>query len=127
LTLKKESLDQFKTPGFLSRDRVPKTIYDAMILADAIGEKYLWVDSICIVQDDDLDKLEFVPRMDAIYRQSKLTIIDAAGSDSQSGLPGMQDGSRTQVQTPFTIKGVTLVQTLDPINVSSNSYLAESN
>ena len=127
LTLKKESLDQFKTPGFLSQDRVPKTIYDAMILADAIGEKYLWVDSICIVQDDDLDKMEFIPRMDAIYRQSKLTIIDAAGSDSQSGLPGMQDGSRTQVQTPFTIKGVTLVQTLDPINVSSNGYLAESN
>lgn len=127
LTLKKESLDQFKTPGFLSRDRVPKTIYDAMILADAIGEKYLWVDSICIVQDDDLEKMEFIPRMDAIYRHSILTIIDAAGSDSQSGLPGMHDGTRTQVQTPFTIKGVTLVRTVDPININSVGYLAESN
>jgi hypothetical protein len=70
LTLEKESLDQFKKPGFLSRDRVPKTIYDAMILTAAIGEKYLWVDSICIVQDDDLDKMEFNPRMSAIYGHS---------------------------------------------------------
>lgn len=127
LTLSKESHDQFKKPGFLSRDRVPNTIYDAMVVTASIGERYLWADSICIVQNDDLDKMEFVPHMDAIYSYSVLTIIDAAGSDSQSGLPGVRQETRTEVQTPFTVKGVTLVRTLDPININSIGYLTESN
>jgi hypothetical protein len=127
LALLKESLGQFKKPGFLSRDRVPKTIYDAMVLTASIGEKYLWVDSICIVQNDDLDKIEFIPHMDAIYSRSILTIIDAAGSNSQSGLPGMRQGTRTQIQKPFTVKGVTMVRTLDPVNINSTGYMAESN
>lgn len=127
LTLSKESYDQFKKPGFLSRDKLPNTIYDAMVLTASIGERYLWADSICIVQNDDLDKMKFVPHMDAIYSHSVLTIIDAAGSDSQSGLPGIRQGTRTQVQTPFTVKGVTLVETLDPININSIGYLTETN
>ena len=54
-----------------------------MMLTAAIGEKYLWVDSICILQNDDLNKMEFIPRMDAIYALSVLTITDGAGKGSQ--------------------------------------------
>lgn len=126
LTLEKHSLSEFQRPGFLSRDRVPRTIYDAMILTAALGETYLWVDSLCIVQDDPIDKPEYIPHMGAIYGHSTLTIIDAAGSDAQSGLPGIRQESRTQLQAPFKVKGVTLVQTLDPINVNSTGYLTES-
>jgi hypothetical protein len=126
LTLEKDSLCEFQRPGFLSCDRVPRTIYDAMLLTAALGETYLWVDSLCIVQDDPIDKLQYIPHMDAIYGHATLTIIDAAGSNAQSGLPGIRQGSRTQLQTPFKVKGVTLVQTLDPINISSIGYLTES-
>jgi len=126
LILEKHSLSEFQRPGFLSRERVPRTIYDAMMLAAALDEPYLWVDSLCIVQDDPIDKSEYVPRMDAIFGHSILTIIDAAGSDAQSGLPGMRQESRTQQQAPFTVKGVTLIQTLDPININSSGCVTES-
>lgn len=126
LTLEKHSMSEFQRPGFLHRDRVPRTIYDAMILTAALGETYLWVDSLCIVQDDPIDKLEYIPSMDAIYGHSTLTIIDAAGGDAHTGLPGIRQESRTQLQKPFKAKGVTLVQTLDPINVTRTGYLTES-
>jgi hypothetical protein len=97
-----------------------------MTLTVALSERFLWVDSICIVQDDAADKLEYIPRMDSIYGRASLTIIDAAGSDAHGGLPGIQSASRFQEQTPFQIKGVTLVQTLDPISIHGPSYMSES-
>jgi len=126
LTLKRHLYDDFLCPGYLSRDRVPKTIYDAMELTDAIGETFLWVDSLCIIQDDPRDKVEFIPRMDAVYGHSILTVIAACGRDAQSGLSGMRPGSRLCVQELFTAKGISFVQTLDPVNAYSIGYLTES-
>lgn len=34
------------------RDRLPKVIQDAMAVVGSIGERYLWVDALCITQDD---------------------------------------------------------------------------
>jgi hypothetical protein len=65
-----------------------------MVLPAALGETYLWVDSLCIVQDDPVDKLEYIPHMDAIYGHATLAIIDAAGRDAQSGLPEIRQESR---------------------------------
>jgi heterokaryon incompatibility protein (HET) len=126
LTLKHHVYEDFLSPGYLSCDRVPKTIYDAMKLTDSIGETFLWVDSLCIIQDDLNDKLNYIPCMDAIYGHSILTIIAACGKDAQSGLSGMRQGSRLCIQEPFTAKGIAFVQTLDPVNVNSTGYLAES-
>lgn len=37
-------------------DRLPQTIKDAIMIAWKLGIRYLWVDSLCIVQDSSLDK-----------------------------------------------------------------------
>jgi hypothetical protein len=126
LTLKGHVFEDFLRPGYLSGDKVPKTIYDAMMLTDAIGETFLWVDSLCIIQDDPADKLDYIPRMDAIYGHSILTITAACGRDAQSGLAGMREGSRLCVQKPFTAKGISFAQTLDPVNANSLGYLTET-
>jgi hypothetical protein len=34
---------------------LPKTINDAILFMKAMGERYLWVDSLCLVQDDEKD------------------------------------------------------------------------
>lgn len=44
----KDSLASSLNSGFLSRERLPRTIYDAIVLTAALGETYLWVNSICI-------------------------------------------------------------------------------
>jgi hypothetical protein len=64
--------------------------------------------------------------MASIYGLASVTIIQASGLSADSGLPGIQGTPRHKVQVPFTIKGVTLLETLDPaVPEESMSYLGE--
>ena len=60
-----------------------------------LGERYLWVDSLCIIQDDEDDKAIQIAAMDQIYSSSVLTIAAASGDNADAGLPGMSAGPRT--------------------------------
>lgn len=59
-----------------------------MSLVRSLGERYLWVDALCIVQDDEASKLQNIDRMAPIYPGAKLTII-AADGDADYGLRGL--------------------------------------
>ncbi|KAK0702658.1 heterokaryon incompatibility protein-domain-containing protein [Lasiosphaeris hirsuta] len=76
-------------PGFFAREdsqrRLPTTIRDAMTVTRRIGLRYLWVDSLCIVQDDSgSDWLEAIRKMDVVYGAAYV-VICAAGSPSAFG------------------------------------------
>lgn len=88
------NMDQLGTPGSLSFETLPQTIADAMRLVFDLGEKYLWVDAICILQDVDKDKALFIPVMDDIYSRAILTIIAASGDSSRAGLAGLYSAPR---------------------------------
>ena len=79
-------------------DRIPLTIRDAITLTEKLGKQYLWVDSLCLVQDDPQDLMSGIQRMDTIYEQSILTIVATHGSDSTAGLPGVRPNSRNVSQ-----------------------------
>jgi hypothetical protein len=66
--LKKENMTAICRPGALSLSSVPKTIADAMSLVLNMGEHFLWVGSLCIVQDDIKDKRTQIPQMASIFR-----------------------------------------------------------
>ncbi|KAH6608158.1 het-domain-containing [Trichoderma cornu-damae] len=53
---------------------IPKTFQDAITVARNIGLDYVWIDSLCIVQDDHQDWLEESERMGSIYEQAEVTI-----------------------------------------------------
>ena len=93
---KYSDLPALSEPGGLGKviEKIPKTIRDAIHLTRKLGLKYLWVDSLCIVQDDPIDKALFIPEMHQIYYRSFLTIIGAAGDNADYGLPGV--GSTTR-------------------------------
>jgi hypothetical protein len=55
--LTRNTLPLYSSPNCLQDSIIPETILNAIQLVSAIGERYLWVDSLCIVQDDDSDKL----------------------------------------------------------------------
>jgi hypothetical protein len=55
-----------------------RTIRDAIEVTRSIGYRYLWVDSLCIVQDDQQDQDLQISMMDEVYSNATLTI--AAGS-----------------------------------------------
>jgi hypothetical protein len=70
--------------------RMPSTVRDAIYLTKEMGERYLWVDRLCIIQDDDQHKAEQLSWMSSIYANSYFTIIAADGNDANYGLPGIR-------------------------------------
>ncbi|KAL6705171.1 hypothetical protein ACN47E_007276 [Coniothyrium glycines] len=68
---------------------LPRTVSDAMIVTRMLGLRYLWVDRICINQEDQAMKHYTIANMGSIYTNALVTIIAAAGDDAEYGLPGI--------------------------------------
>ncbi|EIW52289.1 HET-domain-containing protein, partial [Trametes versicolor FP-101664 SS1] len=66
-------------------DRLPPTIRDAIYVTHMLGFRWLWVDSLCIIQDSDDDKLHEIGHMHHIYRYAHLTIIAASAKGVSEG------------------------------------------
>lgn len=64
----------------------PKTFQDVVIITRKLGIVYLWIDSLCIVQDDIEDWTSEAGRMQNYYRRSYLTISALDSTDSQCGI-----------------------------------------
>ncbi|KAH8782734.1 heterokaryon incompatibility protein-domain-containing protein, partial [Diaporthe sp. PMI_573] len=75
-------------------EQIPRTIADAIALCRSIGKRYLWVDSICIVQDDMDEKRRLIHGMDRVYENASLTVVALSGSDAAAGLAGITHRGR---------------------------------
>ncbi|KIW19547.1 hypothetical protein PV08_00119 [Exophiala spinifera] len=53
---------------------LPQTFQDAITVTRLLGIRYLWIDALCIIQDDPKDWLEQAGQMCSIYQYSSLTI-----------------------------------------------------
>ncbi|RDW74805.1 hypothetical protein BP6252_05947 [Coleophoma cylindrospora] len=97
------TVDYLHQPGSLFQlwDTLLNTVKDAIRFTQGIGEKYLWVDALCIVQDDPKDKALQLNAMDVIYRQATLTIVAAGGKDANYGLPGVHPRPREEYQHTY--------------------------
>jgi len=72
----------------------PSVILDAVVLTRAIGVRYLWVDSLCIIQDDASDWEREALAMATVYNRASLVISATLSQDSSYGIitsPGSQD------------------------------------
>ena len=98
--LTKRNLAQLSTPGALSKARkdLPRTITDALEFVSMMGERYIWIDTLSLVTDDEEEMQTGIGLMDIIYEGSTLNIIAAAGFDASAGLPGISYGSRSPSQ-----------------------------
>ncbi|RYP63951.1 hypothetical protein DL769_006829 [Monosporascus sp. CRB-8-3] len=75
--------------------QIPLTIKDAIHVTREIGLKYLWVDCLCIVQDDDSGKkVQTIKSMDLVFAAADIVIVAAGSADAYSGIPGIHPGSR---------------------------------
>ncbi|KAK0727622.1 heterokaryon incompatibility protein-domain-containing protein [Lasiosphaeria miniovina] len=88
---------------------IPNTIVHAMHFVGILEERYLWVDALCIVQDDDASKHQQLRSMASIYANSVLTIIAAEGHDANHGICGLRNVSepRNCQQHVFQLPGDT--------------------
>ena len=67
-----------------------------MDFVNIIGENYLWVNSLCIVQDDYAEKGTEIKNMAGIYSNASLAIIAADAPDAYNGLFGLEGISRSR-------------------------------
>lgn len=75
--------------GTVAGKRLPHMIREAMQLTLLLGHRYLWVDSICIVQDDEAEKRYLVGRMDEVYQGAFATIMVPGCTNADSSIPGL--------------------------------------
>ncbi|KAL1859562.1 hypothetical protein Daus18300_009563 [Diaporthe australafricana] len=109
------------------------TIVDAMELCRRIGVRYLWVDALCIIQDDDNDKAIQLQAMSNIYRCASFTIVAASGEDAGAGLPGLRPGTRSFEQEEVLVAQATesnpalsLMTTCNPKLTANVHYLEDT-
>ena len=82
----------------------PATIADAIALVRSLGERFLWVDALCIVQDDEVRKQNDIKQMDIVYGKAFATIVAVHGISAGAGLSGVNSTSRL----PQQIESVTI-------------------
>ena len=104
IMLLRDNLEELQTPGSLTANRLPEVIQDAMQFCRDIGQRYLWVDRLCIFQDsedEDGSKRHQVEAMDAIYWLATLTLV-ACADGIGTGLPGASSRPRQNINTQWS-------------------------
>jgi len=99
--LQKDQLKMFLEPGSITGvwNELSKVVTDAITTCERLDIPYLWIDTLCIVDDDKDDKHHQIACMDQIYSSAYITLIAAAGSDANDGLPRVSKhvGRRTRL------------------------------
>lgn len=96
-TLKKSTLEDFRKQ--IPSEALPKTFQDAINTVRYLGLHYLWIDSLCILQDDYDDWAQESSLMSSVYGDSSINIAASGASDASVGCFFARDWSwRCQVQ-----------------------------
>ncbi|KAL8367131.1 hypothetical protein RB595_008891 [Gaeumannomyces hyphopodioides] len=94
--LTRRNYHEMYQPGYLeaTKDSVPKTVLHGILVTQQLGINYIWIDALCVFQDNMEDKSIQISMMDRIFQRATLTLCIAAGEDSHHGIPGIADNYR---------------------------------
>jgi hypothetical protein len=67
---------------------LPQTILDAFTVTRNLGFEFIWIDSLCIIQDDVDDVNQELSKMRHIYQNAVLTISASRAASAQDGFLG---------------------------------------
>lgn len=68
--------------------KLPRTIQDAILVAHKLGINFLWIDCLCIVQDDPNDMTRELQKMPLIYQNAVVTICASSANTCYDGFLG---------------------------------------
>jgi len=83
-----ENIELFREEIILGS--LSKTFQDAIHVARRLGIEYIWIDSLCIIQDDKTDWLQESERMGDVYANAYVTIAATWASDGNDGLDSVR-------------------------------------
>lgn len=99
LTLKKNARAHHRSIPSVS---LPTTFKDAVHVARSLGYRYLWIDALCIIQDDGDDMRREIARMGDTYRHADLTIAAQGTPNANDGL--FYNSKHPLLHIPCTIR-----------------------
>jgi Heterokaryon incompatibility protein (HET) len=77
------NVDEFRVS--IPWERVELSIQHAIQCTRSLGYRYLWVDCLCIVQDDERDKRACIAQLKDIFQNATVTLVAEAASSVQNG------------------------------------------
>jgi hypothetical protein len=80
----RENEGERRTQGFMVKD-LPQTFQDAIRVTRELGQRYLWIDSLCIIQSKGGDWDTEAKKMEAVFRNAYYTIAATSAEDSTKG------------------------------------------
>jgi len=108
----KDAESQFKTEKASLEDRrlgmpselMTATISDAIALTRVLSLRYLWIDALCIIQDDNDDWLHESSQMNLVYRHAFVTFCTLNSDSCHEGF--LNRGPVVEVPFQSTIRSV---------------------
>ncbi|KAH7390414.1 heterokaryon incompatibility protein-domain-containing protein, partial [Cadophora sp. MPI-SDFR-AT-0126] len=115
------NFQRLQAPGALNK--VSNLTRDVAAVVKGLGVRYLWIDALCIIQDDESHKRTQISRMADIYGQSCLTIVALTGTSSESTLPGV---STPRPQTLSVVHGMPFTFHLSGLTKTAHDQVYET-
>jgi heterokaryon incompatibility protein (HET) len=79
----KDKLEAYKRR--IDPNKLPRTFLDAVTVAREIDVQYLWIDSLCIIQDDSEDWENESRKMEQVFSSAYCTISATSAKNSHEG------------------------------------------
>jgi hypothetical protein len=89
----------------IAEGNLPRTIQDAIHCTRQLGFKFLWIDALCILQDDIDDKAKEIARMASIYKNATITIAASMAMRAADGFLGHSRIYESPYQFEFLMSG----------------------
>lgn len=95
--------------------QLPATVTDALRVAIDLGIRYVWIDALCIIQDDFHDKTQQISQMPLVYAQATITIVASRTRCVQEGFLHERTSSQNLFKLPYRCRsGETSAVLLQP-------------
>ncbi len=113
--LTQDNLEELQYKGLGKLEGLHPAMFDAMKIVKSVEESYLWVDSLCIIQDNEDDKAMQIRQIGDIYTGALLTIIAAGRNSTRAGLRGLGSGTPPTNADVIRLGKIVLISTTEPV------------
>lgn len=100
-----------RTAEGFEEERLPTTFRDAIRVTRELEKRYLWIDSIYIIQSDLQDWQAEARKMASVFRNAYCTIAASSARDSEQGFLRRPGGPAESVRLPGSSHGDVIIST----------------
>ncbi|KAK0617774.1 heterokaryon incompatibility protein-domain-containing protein [Bombardia bombarda] len=95
------TLNEFKSG--IAINRLPQNFQDAVTMTRLLDLPYIWIDSLCIVQDSHEDWAREAALMAQVYSRAAVTLTATSAASSHEGF--LRPRSRPEAHIPYLVQG----------------------